>query len=85
MTKEEFERRIGVVLKTTASLLGGSGVDSKSPEAGGMTQSEAVAFYEHVVEQLDARLEDMIEAWKPGALSDVASEGTSEKDKEGLG
>lgn len=83
MTKEEFERRIGVVLKTTASLLGGSGTDAKSPEAGGMSQGEAVAFYEQVVEQLDAKLEEMIEAWKPDA--DPASHGASETEKEGLG
>lgn len=81
MTQEEFDRRIAVVVKMTASLLGGSGVDSKSPAAGGMSQSEAVAFYEHVVEALDTRLEEMIEEWQPGALRDPAKE----EEKEGLG
>ena len=95
MTQEEFDRRIAVVVKMTASLLGGSGVDSKSPEAGGMSQSEAVAFYEHVVEALDTRLEEMIEAWHPASGgTSPASGGTSpgalrepnkEEKKEGLG
>ena len=101
MTQEEFDRRIAVVVKMTASLLGGSGVDSKSPAAGGMSQSEAVAFYEHVVEALDTRLEEMIEEWHPASTPSArqaggtspASSGTSpgtlrepnKEEKDGLG
>lgn len=62
MTQEEFDRRISVVLKTAEAI---SSSDPVMPDGarlgeGGMSKSEALAFYEQLVEALDTRLEQLM-------------------------
>ena len=67
MTKEEFERRVAVVLKVVeelAKLTPDSDDDGLQVNEMGMTRGEALAFYERLVEDLDARLEKMMESWE---------------------
>ena len=66
MTKEEFERRVGVVLTVAEQLsLSESKNETEPPQNEmGMTRGEALAFYERLVEDLDARLEKMMESWE---------------------
>ena len=65
MTKEEFDRRVALLVNTASGLLGGSGTDPDSPAAGGMTQGEAIAFYEKIIEDLDVQLEKMAQDFYP--------------------
>ena len=86
MNKVEFDRRVALAIKTTQSLLGGSGDDPDSPEAEGMTQSEALSFYEHVIDVLDTQLEEMMAAWQePAGLAEEAKSKSKSSKPDGLG
>lgn len=66
MTKEEFERRVGVVLTVAEQLSLSESKNATEPPQNemGMTRGEALAFYERLVEDLDACLEKMMESWE---------------------
>lgn len=54
--------------------------------AEGMTQSEALSFYEHVIDALDAQLEEMMAAWQePEGLAEEAKTKSSKPNPGGMG
>ena len=83
---KEFERRVSVVLKTVkelSRLKSGSENELHLNELG-MTPSEALAFYEQVIEALDTELEEMMNAWQePEGLASEAKSKTTKPN--GLG
>ena len=66
MNKEEFERRVAVVLKVAEGLAKPTpdSDDGLQVNEIAMTKGEALAFYERLVEDLDAQLEQMMEGWQ---------------------
>ena len=80
MIKEEFERRVELALKTVrelSRLKHGSENELQLSEIG-MTSTEAIAFYEQVIEVLDTQLEGMMTAWEePEGLASEAKSKTT--------
>lgn len=66
MEREEFERRVVVVLKVAEGLATPTLDNEKDLQSNeeAMTQGESLAFYERLVEEFDAHLERMMEGWQ---------------------